>query len=74
MKAGRKTEKSLKEDTYPSVLIKPLTVPSAYRETISPICRKLDAESDIFAIYSTQESGCFSLILRSPDTFLTNSS
>lgn len=68
-KAGRQTEKSIK-DTYPSVLIKPLTVPSAYSETMSPICRKLDAESDIFAIQSALQCGCFSLIFRSRTLFL----
>ena len=38
--------------TYPRVLMKPLTEPSAYRETISPMCRKLDIESDIFGSFS----------------------
>lgn len=33
--------------TYPKVLINPLTEPSAYREAMSPICRKLDILSDI---------------------------
>lgn len=28
--------------THPRVLMKPLTEPSAYRETMSPMCRKLD--------------------------------
>lgn len=30
--------------------MKPLTEPSAYRETISPMCRKLEAESDILQL------------------------
>lgn len=30
--------------------MKPLTEPSAYRDTISPICRKLEAESDILQL------------------------
>lgn len=46
---GTKTEKLINRITYPNVLMKPLTVPSAYRDTMSPICKKLDAESDILA-------------------------
>jgi len=38
---------------YPSVDINPQTVPSAYRDTISPICRTHD-ESPIFFKYSDQ--------------------
>lgn len=34
--------------TYPSVLMKPLVDPSAYREQMSPIWRKLDILSDMF--------------------------
>lgn len=36
--------------THPRVLMKPLTEPSAYRDTISPMCRKLEAESDILQL------------------------
>lgn len=36
--------------THPRVLMKPLTVPSAYRDTMSPIWRKLEAESDILQL------------------------
>lgn len=34
--------------TYPRVLMKPLVDPSAYREQMSPMCRKLDILSDMF--------------------------
>lgn len=34
--------------TYPRVLMNPLVDPSAYREQMSPMCRKLDSLSDIF--------------------------
>lgn len=34
--------------TYPRVLMKPLVDPSAYREQMSPMWRKLDILSDIF--------------------------
>lgn len=34
--------------TYPRVLMKPLVEPSAYREQMSPMCRKLDILSDMF--------------------------
>lgn len=33
--------------SYPSVLMKPLVDPSAYREQMSPMCRKLDILSDM---------------------------
>lgn len=33
--------------TYPRVLMKPLVDPSAYREQMSPMCRKLDILSDM---------------------------
>lgn len=36
--------------THPRVLMKPLTEPSAYRDTMSPIWRKLEAESDILQL------------------------
>jgi hypothetical protein len=32
--------------SYPSVLINPQTVPSAYNATVSPILRKLDVKLD----------------------------
>lgn len=35
------------ESTYPNVLINPQVVPSAYREHMSPIWRKLDILSDM---------------------------
>lgn len=41
--------------TYPRVLMKPLVDPSAYREQMSPMCRKLDILSDMFG---TQGSTC----------------
>lgn len=31
--------------THPKVLINPLTLPSAYKDTISPICKKADGDS-----------------------------
>ena len=34
-------------NTYPRVEINPLTVPSAYRDTMSPICKKEAGESFI---------------------------
>lgn len=37
------------EKTYPRVLMKPLVDPSAYREQMSPMCKKLDILSDMFA-------------------------
>lgn len=33
--------------THPRVLMKPLVEPSAYREQMSPMCRKLDILSDM---------------------------
>lgn len=48
VKCGKNTNKSMRV-TYPSVLMNPLTVPSAYRDTMSPMCKKLDAESDMLA-------------------------
>lgn len=37
----------VKQHTYPKVLINPLVEPSAYREQMSPIWRKLDILSDM---------------------------
>lgn len=37
--------------TYPSVLMKPFVDPSAYREQMSPMCRKLDILSDMVDIH-----------------------
>lgn len=41
-------ENTERDRTYPRVLMKPLVEPSAYREQMSPIWRKLDILSDIF--------------------------
>lgn len=35
------------QQTYPKVLMKPFTEPSAYRDTMSPMWRKLDRCSDM---------------------------
>lgn len=40
-------EARIKQQTYPKVLIKPLVEPSAYREQMSPMWRKLDILSDM---------------------------
>lgn len=45
---GPSGQKSEIRATYPKVLMKPLTEPSAYRDTMSPMWRKLDLCSDIF--------------------------
>lgn len=41
--------------TYPRVLMKPLVEPSAYREQMSPMCRKLDILSDMFDTHTHRE-------------------
>ena len=38
--------------SYPRVLINPFVDPSAYREQMSPICRKLDILSDMSVLKS----------------------
>lgn len=47
---GKEQGEGARSATHPRVLMKPLTEPSAYRDTISPICRKLEAESDILQL------------------------
>lgn len=39
-----------RKQTYPRVLMKPLTEPSAYRDTMSPMWRKLDLCSDMVVV------------------------
>lgn len=34
--------------SYPKVLMNPFVEPSAYKEQMSPMCRKLDILSDMF--------------------------
>lgn len=47
---GKEQAQGARSATHPRVLMKPLTEPSAYRDTISPICRKLEAESDMLQL------------------------
>lgn len=44
---------------YPKVLMKPFTEPSAYRDTMSPIWRKLDICSDILTAAPRQTCSAF---------------
>ena len=43
--------------TYPRVLMKPLVDPSAYREQMSPMCKKLDILSDMFDTHTQAHKG-----------------
>lgn len=56
-RASRAISPSVPPRTHPKVLMKPLTEPSAYRETMSPMWRKLDISLMAAALGGAEAAG-----------------